>query len=650
MKDVLPAKKKVIIGLILIIAVAAIYGKVAGYGFIDFDDNIYITKNPMIQKGLTTDGLSCAFTACAFTESIAIWHPLTWVSWLIDYRLYGLNPGGYHVTNVLFHIANTLLIFLILNRITRAPWRSALVSALFALHPLHVESVAWVAERKDVLSAFFGLLATGAYIVYTERPRVAVYLLVVLMFACSLMAKPMLVTLPFVFLLLDFWPLGRWAWPPIPVLKDLMPPSAMKRETPEGKRMPKRVSSPVNGKNNIEKPERSYFLRCLVEKIPLMLITAIFSLVTYVIHKAQGSVDQIIPLAERLGNALVSYAAYIVKMIVPVHLAVFYPYRDDLTLLPVIGSALILILITTVVLFYARRMPYLFVGWFFYLGTMVPVVGIIQVGQQAMADRYTYVPLIGLFINIVWGFYALVSKWRYAKALSIAAAVTVIAPMILLSWVQIGYWKNSISLFRHTLEATRNNHLAHACLAVALQREGNFEEALFHFQEAVRIKPAALYLTDLGSLYGMVGKTDEAIACLRQALQEKENLERAQYNLGILLIARGEDQEALTHLLRTLQLNPRKEGTRLVIGNIMIRQGKSRDAVRYFEDEAVLGSKNALLYNDLGTVYYQLGQREKGLACYNRALAIEPENRLVKDNMKLALAKYGRPNTRGSCP
>jgi hypothetical protein len=471
-----------------------------------------------------------------------------------------MNPGGYHVTNVLFHIANTLLIFLIFNRMTRAPWRSALVSALFALHPLHAESVAWVSERKDVLSAFFGLLATGAYVAYTERPRPAVYLLAVLLFVCSLLAKPMLVTLPFVFLLLDFWPLGRWAWPPISMRKDLAPSSATNRKTSEGKEKPKSIPSPATGENDIERPDGAFFFKCLVEKIPLLLITAIFSIVTYVIHKAQGSVDQIIPLADRLGNALVSYVVYIAKMFIPVHLAIFYPYRDGLTLLPVIGSAFILILITVVVLVYARRLPYLFVGWFFYLGTMLPVAGIIQAGQQAMADRYTYLPLIGLFIMIVWGFHELVSKWRHARVLSVAAAVVAIVPLILLSWVQIGYWKNSISLFRHTLEVTRDNHLAHACLAVALQKEGNLNEALFHFQEAARIKPTPLYLTDLGSLYGMLGKTDEAITCLRQALRGKADLERAQYNLGVLLIARGEDQEALTHLLRTLQLNPRKEG------------------------------------------------------------------------------------------
>jgi len=650
MRAILKQKNKMITCLLLAAAILAIYGRVIDYGFIDFDDNIYITKNPTIQKGLTVEGITCAFTTCALTNGIALWHPLTWISLLVDFRLYGLHPGGYHATNVLFHIANTLLLFLILNRMTHALWRSAFVAALFALHPLHVESVAWVTERKDVLSAFWGMLAIGAYLLYTEKPHPLKYLLLMLMFICSLMAKPMLVTLPFVLLLLDFWPLGRLTLPELSVSGCRAPPSAANAPSPKKAGGRRGLPLSNNKESGTEMTAAARFRKCLMEKIPLFAIAVLFSIATFLVHRQQGSVDQVISLSDRVSNALVSYASYIAKMFLPVHLAIFYPYQDTVPLIKIIVSASILMIITAGVLAYARRMPYLFVGWFGYLGTLVPVVGIIQVGQQAMADRYTYLPLIGLFVMTTWGFYELAAKSRYARPLSISAAILVILSLMVLSWVQIGHWKSSASLFRYALSVTRDNHLVHACLGVALQREGNLKEALFHFQEAVRIRPDPLYYTDLGTLYGILGQTDEAISSLRRALEQKENLERAQYNLGVMLDSRRQDQEAVVHLQRSLQLNPRREGARLIIGNILIRQGRQQEAVGYLEDEARLGSKNALLYNDLGSLYYKTGKPEKGLACYSMALAIDPENGLVKDNMKTALAKYGRPNLPGSCP
>jgi tetratricopeptide (TPR) repeat protein len=644
-QGLLKQKREIFICLLLIVMVVIPYGQTIHHEFVDFDDEIYITLNPNIKKGFTIEGLACAFTSCAMVQGVALWHPLTWVSLLADYSLYGLNPAGYHVTNILLHIANTLLLFLLLNRMTGAPWRSGLVAALFAVHPLHVESVAWVTERKDVLSGFFGLAAIGAYLSYTKRRRFVVYLLVTFLFACSLMAKPMLVTLPFVLLLLDFWPLGRWTLPLAAVEDGAW--SSSGENTGSAGRTKKRAVSHGNEKNALV---GSSFLRCLAEKIPLILISAAYSLVTYWIYRQQDLVSHIIPLSVRLSNALISYVSYIAKMFLPLELAMLYPYTVALPPLHIAGAALFLIFVTVCTLLFARRLPYLPVGWFGYLGTLLPVIGIIQVGQQAMADRYTYLPLIGLFIIIVWGFHDLVSRWRYAKKLSVVAAIVTIAALMPLSWMQIGYWKNSSSLFRHALAVTRDNHLAHVGLAVSLEREGNLKEALLHYQEAVHILPDPLYLTDLGTLHGTLGQTNEAIACFRQALDQREDLERAHYNLGVMMHSKGQDREALAHLQRSIQLNPRRGGARFMIGNMLVQQGLWREAQSYFEDEARLGSKNALLYNDLGTVYYKLGQREKGLACYNRALAIEPDNKLVKDNMKAALTKYGRSETQGSCP
>ena len=416
---------KIIACLFLVVATLATYGDLRTHQFINFDDDIYVTGNPPVQDGLTLKGLTWAFT----TMHGGLWIPLTWLSFMVNSQLFGLHPGGFLLTNLLFHIANALLLFLWLLYLTRTLGCSFLVAALFALHPLHVESVAWATERKDVLSTFFWLLTMWAYVWYAERPRLGRYLLILVCFSLGLMAKPMLVTLPFVLLLLDYWPLGRLR---------LKGPAAA-------------AASP--------KPGPGVTIKRLVwEKSPLFVISALSIVVTFYAQKEAGAIStlQTLPIANRLANAMVAYGSYLGKMFWPAHLAVFYPHPGhNLPIWQALAAGLALAVLTLLALRQARRHPYLLVGWLWYLGTLLPVIGLVQVGGQAMADRYTYVPFIGLFIVVVWGMADLAARWRAPKFLLPVGAGVVLSALMVCTWVQVSYWRDSITLYEHTLEVTR---------------------------------------------------------------------------------------------------------------------------------------------------------------------------------------------------
>ncbi len=425
------------IWLILITAVLLVYWQVGDHEFINYDDNVYITDNAQVQKGLTSKGIIWAFT----TSHTGNWHPLTWISHMLDCELYGLNPRGHHLTNVLLHMANAILLFVVLRWMTGAIWRSGLVAALFALHPLHVESVAWAAERKDVLSTFFWLLTMVAYVHYVNRPGGKRYLLVLVTFFLGLMAKPMLVTLPFVLLLLDYWPLNRFK--------------------------PRAVTGSVEDQSlgfQSSGDDKLPILKAVMEKTPLFLMSLFSCVVTVMAQQEAGAIStlEIVPFKLRIANGLVSFVAYMGKMIWPQDLAVFYPHPiSDLQIWKPVAAGLFLLIVSTVALWVAQRCRYVLVGWLWYLGTLVPVIGLVQVGEQAMADRYTYVPLIGLFIVVVWGFADLVKGWRSRRwVVSVSAAVMVLALMAG-SWLQVAHWKSSVKLFKHALDATSNNYVAH---------------------------------------------------------------------------------------------------------------------------------------------------------------------------------------------
>jgi protein O-mannosyl-transferase len=509
------AGKRLLICLLLAAVTLVPYLQVRHHGFITFDDNQYVTANAMVRAGLTWQGIGQAFT----TFQAGNWHPLTWLSLMLDSQLYGVNPGAMHLTNVGFHIANTILLFLILAWMTGALWPSALVAALFALHPLHVESVAWIAERKDVLSTFFWLATMGAYAWYARAPALGRYLAVIVLFALGLMAKPMLVTLPFVLLLLDYWPLGRMGAGTIP--------EADQELMTRGHRL-KQVYWPL-----------------VKEKIPLVGLAAASCLMTLLAQEGGGTVMPLAirPLNARIASSLVAYAKYLVKLFWPYPMIFFYP----LTPVPwweAVWAGLALVALTVLLLSGARRQPYLGVGWLWYLGTLVPVIGLVQVGGQAMADRYTYVPLIGLFIIIAWGTSEVSDSWRHRKIVG-AAAVAVLLACLVSSWGQAGYWRNSEALYIHAININPNNYKAFNQLGIAFTNEGKLDQAIAMFQKSIEVDPSYpdVY-NNLGVVYARQGRLKEAMADFKLAVRLKPSDVSFYRNLALAYRQQGKKVEA----------------------------------------------------------------------------------------------------------
>jgi tetratricopeptide (TPR) repeat protein len=492
-----------LICLVLTLATAGVYWQVCNNGFIDFDDPLYVTENQNIQAGFTPDAIKWAFT----TNQAYNWHPLTWLSLMLDYKLFGLNPAGYHLMNLVFHIANTLLLFFVLRFMTGDLWRSTFVAALFSLHPLHVESVAWVSERKDVLSTLFWLLTMCFYVRYTRRPRFAAYLPVFFALALGLMAKQMLVTLPFVLILLDYWPLNR-------------------------------IRNPQSAIRNF----KFTALNLIIEKIPLFCLSFIACLIVLHVQSKATLVRGIqrFPIGVRLENAILAYAGYIVKLFLPFNLGILYPHPEtNIQHWQVVLAGLLLVGATIAVFHFSRERCWLVVGWLWYLGTLVPVIGLVQVGLQAMADRYTYIPLIGLFIIIVWGACELTRKLKYRNAILAASGGVVIAGLFMLTFFQVSYWKDSITLFKHTAAVTKNNDIMHYNLGRLYLQRGDANEAITHWAEAIRIKPDQPTIhKNLAVLFAQKGDIDKAIYHYRQALTYRPDDAFARDELKKLLAVR----------------------------------------------------------------------------------------------------------------
>lgn len=488
------------------------YKQVLYHQFIIFDDTVYITENPHIQKGLTFENIRWAFT----TGRASNWHPITWLSHIVDYEMFGLNPRGHHLVNVLLHTANTLLLFGVLNAMTGAVWQSAFVAALFALHPLHIESVAWVAERKDVLSGLFFMLTVAAYLRYVRQTGTKWYLLTILLFALGLMAKPMLVTLPFVLLLLDYWPLGRFG-----------------------------VNRPA---------------KLVREKVPFFVLSAVSSVVTFLVQQSTGAVSTMekFPPATRIANAMVSYMVYLEKMVWPSRLAVLYPYPvDGLPVQQVIKAVLLLTGVSYLVIRLARNHKYLLVGWLWYAGTLVPVIGLVQVGSQAMADRYTYLPSIGIFIMVAWGFDELLTGRRWRETALGVSAAAVLLVLSTCTGAQLRYWQNSVTLFEHTLEVTSNNHTAYNNLGIAYGRLGRYQEEMEAYKQAIRINPdSAEAQCNLGVVYIKLGDYDKAIKALKQALRIKPDYVYEYGNLGVAYFKLGSYEKAIEAFKQAVKIKP----------------------------------------------------------------------------------------------
>ena len=519
--------------LVLILATSAAYWHVTGHDFVNLDDDVYVYENRHVQNGLTLDSMIWAFTK----TGIAYWHPMTWLSLMVDHELYGLNSSGYHLTNLLFHTMSTLLLFLVLKRMTGAPWRSAFVAALFALHPLNVESVAWVTERKNVLSTFFWVLTMWGYARYVERPGINRYLLVLLPFGLGLMAKPMLVTLPCALLLLDYWPLGRFQL------------GQFGEET--NAQLPKFM----NQTSQWSQPSR-----LVLEKVPFVVLSVVSIYLSSLSVKRLGFVitTDVVPMSLRVANALVSYVGYIGKMIWPGNLAVFYPPPGILPGWQVAAAGLFLVFVSILVIRTVRLRPYLAVGWLWYLGTLVPVIGLVRAGLWPdMADRFAYVPLIGLFIMIAWGIPEVVAGWHYRKIglATIGAALLLI--LMVTTWLQVRYWKNSISLFERTLEVTSNNWPSNNNLGVALDSKGRTDDAIKHYLEALRVEPDFVEAhNNLGVALYRKGRTDDAMKHYLEALRIKPDYVGAHNNLGIAFARKGNVDMALKHFQKALQINP----------------------------------------------------------------------------------------------
>ncbi len=499
-----------------------VFGQTLWHDFVNYDDPRYVYQNTRITSGLNSAGIVWAFTHIHAEN----WHPLTTITQMLDCQLYGLNAGGHHFTNVLLHTIAVLLLFLALHRMTGAFWKSAFVAAVFAIHPLRVESVAWIAERKDVLSGVFFTLTLLAYLHYVRLPRLARYLLVVFAFACGLMSKPMLVTLPFVLLLLDYWPLERI---------------------------------------------RGQVWKCALEKIPLIALSTVSSIVTFLVQKGAVGQTAELPIWERISNAIVSYVLYIWQMLWPVRLAVFYPHPENrLPLWEIVFSLLLLLCITVLAIAQRKRRPYLITGWFWYLGMLVPVIGLVQVGWQGRADRYTYLPQIGLYIAITWSLADLTVSWRRGRKILSTAPIVVIAALSVCAAVQASYWRDSETLFKHALAVTKNNDVA---------------------------------LNNLGTIFLQNGQLDEAISKLQAAIDLRPENGPAHDNLAKALLKKGRLDEAMIQNRKFLEIEPQNVEARNTLGTALIQQGLIREAIQQWHDALTIEPENVNATSNLAWVY-----------------------------------------------
>ena len=596
--------------LVLIFVTLVVFHQLPSHDFINLDDDILVYENPHVHAGLNKEGIAWAFT----TFEAYNYHPLTWLSHMLDYQLFGLRPGLHHLTNLLFHLMNTALLLLVLRRMTGTLWRSGFVAALFALHPLHVESVAWVAERKDLLSAFFWLLTMWAYARYAERPGLKRYLPVLLFFGLGLLAKPMVVTLPFVLLLLDFWPLGRMQF------------------------------HQVGNDSRPLEPKVPVF-RLVWEKIPLFALAAISIVVTFAAQQKGGALKSLeaFPLTTRIANALISYVGYIGKMIWPHNLAVYYPYSGSVPVWQAAGAGLALICLTVLLMGAARKRPYLAVGWLWYLGTLVPVIGLVQVGSQAMADRYTYLPLVGLFIAIAWGVPSLFAGWHHRQSILAISATILLSGFTVCTWLQLRHWQNSITLFQHTVHVTTNNHFAHNNLGVALAHNGRLDEAMSQYSEALRLKSDASEVhNNLANVLAARGQVDEAIVHYLKALRLEPDYDKAHNNLGNALAGEGKVEEAINHYSEAIRINPDYAGAHYNLGNALAAQGSVDEAIKHYFEALRIWPDWAGAHNNLGFALEKRGRLEEAISHYKKALRIKPDYAKAKGNLERALRLTGR--------
>jgi tetratricopeptide (TPR) repeat protein len=616
-----------------------VFGQTLGHEFVNYDDDFYVYENPAVTQGLTLQGIIWAFTHVHCSN----WHPLTWVSHMLDCQFYGLSPGGHHLTNILLHTATAILLFLILRQMTGALWRSAFVAAVFAIHPLRVESVAWVAERKDVLSGLFFMLTIGAYVRYAQRrsrvepsslrsaasgsrepgaqavsaldPRLSAldYCLVLLFFALGLMCKPMLVTLPLVLVLLDYWPLNR-----------------LRADA---------ATEPVFRLAGRLVPRRLVF-----EKLPLLGLAVASCAVTIFAQTKSILPFENMSLSLRVGNALISCVAYLGQMFWPSGLAVLYPFTaGGVGVSEVVLSLVLLAGISTGVFILRRRRPCFLTGWLWYLIMLAPVIGIVQVGAQARADRYTYLPQIGLYLLLTWAAADLCAGWRHRRVVLGGGSMIILMALIFCARAQTAYWRNSESLWTHTLACTSDNFIGHNNLGIALLKTGNVDEAMVHYQKALEINPDfAEAHNNLGNFLFQKGSVDEAMVHYQKALEINPDYAEAHYNLGYALLKMGNVDEAIAHLQKALQINPDYAEAHNNLGYALIQKGSVDEATAHFQKALQINPDYADAHNNLGNILLEKGSVDEAIIHFQKALQIKPDFAEAHKNLSNALLQKGR--------
>lgn len=610
-------RRAAVVCALLLLSIGTTFFPVIHHGFVNYDDQDYITENPQVQKGLSRASVAWAFTS----TWAANWHPLTWLSHMLDWQIYGPNAGGHHASSLILHCANTLLLLLVLQSMTKGFWRSSFVASLFALHPLHVESVAWASERKDVLSTLFFMLTLWAYSRFA-RPgstttaqmlrlrRPLWYCLSIFLYACGLMSKPMLVTLPFVLLLLDYWPLNRF--------------------------------EPQPGAQDTGFLRRS--LKLIGEKVPFLTLSMVSSIITFNIQRRAGAMTaiEVVPIDARLENALFSYLSYGHKMLWPQILAPFYPYQQDYPVSRLLVAGLMMIGVTSAAIVWAKKAPYFIVGWLWYLGTLVPVIGLVQVGAQSMADRYSYIPLVGLFIAMSWGVSDFAKSMGFNQRVLATLGAGAIAGCVVISAFQVRTWKNSLMLFSHAVRVTKGNYLAHHSLGAALVEAGDLKGATTHFREAVRIKPGyAQAQSDLGLALVLQGQLEEGISHYRVAIQARPGLDKPHYNLGRALVAHGELEEARAEYEAALSLNPGYVEARTALALLLVQQGKIEPATTQLEELLRHDPNNPSLHLELARLLKAAGKTEEAIAHFEAGIRLKPDDPEARENLGLLQAQAG---------
>jgi len=594
---------KVIAAALLIVVTLLVYAPIRHHEFIGFDDDLYVTENFWIQQGLNPDTVIWAMTS--FKEGV--WNPLTWLSFMLDYQLFGLDPAGFYLTNFLLHLASAVLLFLVLHQLTGALWCSVLVAALFALHPLNVESVAWVTERKNVLSTLFGMLSLGAYLGYVRKPGWLRYLGIMGALALGLMAKQMLVTLPCVLLLLDYWPLGRL------------------------------------GKTGKDFQER--LPRLVLEKLPLMIPVVVASMLTLAAAQSVGGISSLdsVSWGSRLSNAVLSYALYLKKMVLPNDLAIFYPRSDTL---PDFGAMALAVLVLGGIswgVWWRRRSGYPVVGWLWYLGTLFPVIGLVQVGGQAMADRHSYIPLIGVFIILVWGSVELSDHLRLGNMWRVSVGLGAVGSLAVLTQIHLSYWQDSRTLFEHALEVTSRNHIAHIGLGLALKQQGDLDAAMTHFQEALQIDPGySRAHNNAGMILAEQGQLVDATEYFSEALRLNPSLLAAQNNLGMVYRIQGNYPEAIRHFSKVLETDSSYVRAHANMGLVMEAQNDFQEAIVWHQRALRISPRRFATLNNLGLAFMETGQLDQAAIHFAQAIEINPDSAIPYINLGRVKLRTGQ--------